>query len=75
MNDNDFNSRPSITDENLIAAAMKYLQYHDPANATRENAISLLAFMQTVAKELSMTTSEVDFDAHYEAYKEQRPGA
>ena len=73
MNDNDFNTRPSITDENLIAAAMKYLQYHDPANATRENAISLLAFMQTIAKELSTTMSEMDFDSHYEAYKAQGP--
>ncbi|MGB4768137.1 MAG: hypothetical protein WBP22_02660 [Candidatus Saccharimonas sp.] len=75
MNDNDFDTRPSITDENLIAAAMKYLQYHDPENATREDAISLLAFMQTVAKEVSTTMSEDGFDTYYEAYKAQRPEA
>jgi len=72
MNDTEFNERPSINDEKLIAAAMNYLKYHDPENATREDAISLLAFMQTVAKGLSTTMSEASFDEYYEAYKEQR---
>lgn len=72
MNDTEFNKRPSINDEKLIAAAMNYLKYHDPENATREDAISLLAFMQTVARGLSTTMSEVSFDEYYEAYKEQQ---
>lgn len=72
MNDTEFSERPSINDEKLIAAAMNYLKYHDPENATRENAISLLAFMQTVAKEVSTTMTEEAFDKYYEAYKEQQ---
>lgn len=72
MNDTEFTKRPSINDENLIEAAMTYLKYHDPANAAREDAISLLAFMQTVAKEVSTTMSEDGFDKYYEDYKEHR---
>lgn len=72
MNDTEFTKRPSITDEKLIAAAMTYLKYHDPSNATRDDAISLLAFMQTVAKEVSTTMAEEAFDKYYEAYKEHR---
>ena len=72
LKDTDFRKRPSITDERLITAAMTYLRYHDSSNASRENAISLLAFMQTVAKEVSMTMTEEAFDQYYEAFKEHQ---
>lgn len=71
MSDMDF-KQVDINDEELIAVAMNYLKYHDPENATREDAISLLAFMQTVAKSVATTMSAEDFDKYYEAYKEER---
>lgn len=72
MDETEFTKRPSITDEKLIVAAMTYLKYHDPSNATREDAVSLLAFMQTAAKEVSTITSEEGFNAYYDAYKEEQ---
>lgn len=72
MTDSDEFKRLDITDEKLIAAALNYLKLNDPDNATREDAISLLAFMQTVAKEVASTMSEASFDEYYESYKQQR---
>jgi len=72
MTNADFQQRPSINDETLIAQAMNYLTYHDPENATREDAISLLAFMQTTAKEVATTLSADTFDEYYKAYKEEQ---
>jgi hypothetical protein len=71
INSDDF-KRLDIHDEELIAKTMNYLKYHDPENATREDAISLLAFMQTVAKEVAETMSADSFDDYYKAYKEHR---
>lgn len=71
MNDTDF-EQIDINDEKLIAVAMNYLKYHDPENATREDAISLLSFMQTVAKGVASTMSVETFDKYYSKYKEQR---
>lgn len=61
-----------INDEGAIAVAMDYLKYHDPENASREDAISLLAFMQTVAVDVASTMSIEDFDKYFEEYKMQR---
>ena len=61
-----------INDEGAIAVAMDYLKYHDPENASREDAISLLAFMQTVADGVASTMSIEDFDKYFEEYKTQR---
>lgn len=72
MTDSDEFKRLDITDERLIASALNYLKLNDPDNATREDAISLLAFMQTVAKEVASTMSEASFDKYYEEYKQQR---
>ena len=71
MNDTDFQPI-DINDEKMIAVAMNYLKYHDPENATKEDAISLLSFMQTVAKGVASTMSAEDFDKYYEEYKAQR---
>jgi uncharacterized protein YktA (UPF0223 family) len=72
MNGSDDFKRPDIHDEKLIAKAMNYLKYHDPEKATREDAISLLEFMQTVAKEVAETVSADSFDDYYKAYKEHQ---
>lgn len=53
MTDQKFKRYNIYDDEALIAKAMTYLQYNDPDAATREDAISLLAFMQTVAKSVA----------------------
>lgn len=71
MNDTDF-QQIDINDEKLIGVAMNYLKYHDPENATREDAISLLSFMQTVAKGVASTMSAEAFDEYYNEYKAQR---
>lgn len=71
MNDTDF-QQIDINDEKMIAIAMNYLKYHDPENATREDAISLLSFMQTIAKGVASAMSIEDFDKYYEEYKAQR---
>lgn len=71
MTDMDF-KQVDINDEGAITIAMNYLKYHDPENATREDAISLLAFMQTVADGVASTMSIEDFDKYYEEYKAQR---
>ena len=71
MTDMDF-KQIDINDEGAIAVAMNYLKYHDPENATREDAISLLAFMRTVSDGIATTMSIEDFDKYYEDYKSQR---
>jgi uncharacterized protein YktA (UPF0223 family) len=50
---------------------MKYLKYNDPENATREDAISLLAFMQTVAKGVATTLDSETFDKYYQQFKNE----
>ena len=72
MTDRNDLKRPDIYDEALIAKAMNHLKYADPAHATREDAISLLAFMQTVAKEVAPHVNINDFDELYKLYKERR---
>jgi hypothetical protein len=72
MTNSDEFERPDINDEALITKVVNYLKYNDPHNATREDAVSLLAFMQTVAKEVAATTSDENFDDYYKAYKEQQ---
>lgn len=65
-------SQVDINDEDVIAVAMNYFKYHDPENASHEDAISLLAFMQTVAEGVASTMSIEDFDKYFEEYKTQR---
>lgn len=63
--------RLDIYDEGLIEKAMTHLKYADPQNATREDAISLLAFMQTIAKSIA-DSSTMTLDDYYKLYKEQK---
>lgn len=51
---------------------MKYLKYNDPENCSREDAISLLAFMQTVAKEVAPRLDADSFDEYYQKYKQSK---
>ena len=44
----DFDDLNLADSEEAIEAALKYLQYHDSANANREYAIGLLKKMQEV---------------------------
>lgn len=69
---NDFKRFNIFEDEELITKAMNYLAHADPANASREDAISLLAFMQTTAKEVANTLPD-SFEDYFKAYKEQQP--
>lgn len=68
---NDFKRFNIYEDEELIAKAMNYLARADPYNATREDAISLLAFMQTTAREIANTLPD-SFEDYFKAYKEQQ---
>ena len=67
----DFKRYKIYENEKLIAKAMNFLKYNDPENATREDAISLLAFMQTAAKEVANTLPN-SFEEYYKAYKQQQ---
>jgi len=69
----DFKRLNIYEDETLIAKAMNHLKYVDPDNATREDAVSLLAFMQTIAQQAPQHISAASFDESYKAYKEQQP--
>jgi hypothetical protein len=69
----DFKRYNIYENEELIAKTMDNLKYIDPEHATREDAISLLEFMQTTAKVVADTLPD-NFDQYYKAYKAQRPG-
>lgn len=71
MADQDDFKRLDINDEALIEKAMNHLKYADPEHATREDAISLLAFMQTVAKSIA-DTSTMTLDDYYKLYKDHK---
>lgn len=65
----DFNDLNLADSEEAIEAALKYLKYHDPANANREYAVGLLQFMNRVAKEVA-GKSDLDFEAFVDRYNE-----
>ncbi|HSX05436.1 MAG TPA: hypothetical protein VLF69_03140 [Candidatus Saccharimonadales bacterium] len=71
LDKNDFQKSNFAEDEAVIAKAMQYLKYVDPDHAAREDAISYLEFMQTVAEQVAKVTP-LDFDAFYEDYKKQQ---
>lgn len=68
---NDFKRFNIYENDELIEKAMNYLAYADPANASREDAVSLLEFMQITAKEVANTLPD-SFEEYFEAYKAQR---
>jgi len=71
LDQNDFQKVNMSKDEAVIAEAINYLRHIDPEKATRENAISYLEYMYTVA-DFTNKNTELDFDAFYEKYKEEQ---
>lgn len=67
--DTDFNDRNLAENEVVIAKAINYLKYYNPANANREYAIGMLKRMQIVAKPLA-DGSEFDFEEFVKNYNE-----
>jgi len=66
----DFKRYKIYENEKLITKAMNFLKYADPDHATREDAISYLEFMQTVAVEVAHTIPD-SLEEYFEAYKSQ----
>ncbi len=71
LDKNDFQKVNLSKDEEAIAKAINLLKYHDPENATRENAISYLEYMFTAAEWASKQT-DLTFDDFYEKYKAEQ---
>ena len=71
LDKNDFQKSNLAEDEQIITKAMNYLKYTDPDHATRDDAISYLEFMQTVAEQTAKVIP-LDFDAFYEDYKKRQ---
>jgi anti-sigma-K factor RskA len=65
----DFDDLNLAESDEALEAALNYLKYHDPANANREYALGLLAFMNRVAKEVA-DKSDLDFEAFVARYNE-----
>ena len=65
--DKDFNDRNLAENEEVIAKTINYLKYHDPANANRDHAISLLKLMQRVGKSIAAKTP-LSFEEFVERY-------
>lgn len=55
-------------DEETIQKTLRYLEIHDPENATREYAIGFLKFMQRFAHVASKSEG-FDFEEFLEKYK------
>jgi hypothetical protein len=65
----DFNDLNLAESEEALEAALQYLKYHDPANANRQYALGLLAFMNRVAKEVADKTA-INFEDFVDRYNE-----
>lgn len=69
LDKNDFGNRNLADDEEVIAKALNYLKYKDPANANREYAIGLLKRMQHVAENVA-DKSPLSFEEFIERYNQ-----
>lgn len=69
LNANDFDDRNLVDNEEVIAKAIEYLKYKDPANANREYAIGLLKRMQSVAKSMA-GKSPLSFEEFVDQYNQ-----
>jgi hypothetical protein len=66
---NDFDERNLADNEEVIAKAINYLKYKDPANANREYAIGLLKRMQHVAQGMG-DKSPLSFEQFIDQYNQ-----
>jgi hypothetical protein len=67
--DTDFDDRNLSENEEVIAKAINYLKYHDPANANRDYAIGLLRYMQRASRAVA-DKSELSFEEFVERYNQ-----
>ena len=67
----DFDDLNLADNEEVIAAAINYLKYHDPANANRDYAIGLLKRMSEVSKTLADGT-KLSFEEFVEKYNKTK---
>ncbi|QHU91175.1 hypothetical protein GWK75_01740 [Candidatus Saccharibacteria bacterium oral taxon 955] len=69
-NEDTFKNLHLYEDEETIQKTLRYLEIHDPENATRDYAIGFLKFMQRFAHVASKSES-FDFEGFLEKYKKQ----
>ena len=67
-NEDRFKDLRLYEDEETIQKTLRYLEIHDPENATREYAIGFLKFMQRFAHVASKTEG-FDMDDFLDRYK------
>lgn len=67
-NEDTFKDLRLYEDEETIQKTLRYLEIHDPENATREYAIGFLKFMQHFAHVASKTEG-FDMDDFLDRYK------
>ena len=67
-NEDTFKDLRLYEDEETIQKTLRYLEIHDPENATREYAIGFLKFMQRFAHVASKTKG-FDMDDFLDRYK------
>lgn len=67
-NEDTFKDLHLYEDEEAIQKTLRYLEIHDPENATREYAIGFLKFMQRFAY-VASKTERVDPEEFLEKYK------
>lgn len=67
--DTDFDDRNLSENEEVIAKAINYLKYHNPANANRDYAIGLLRYMQRASRAVA-DKSELSFEEFVERYNQ-----
>ena len=67
-NEDTFKNLHLYEDEETIQKTLRYLEIHDPENATREYAIGFLKFMQRFAH-VASKTERVDPEEFLEKYK------
>lgn len=67
-NEDTFKDLRLYEDEETIQKTLRYLEIHDPENATREYAIGFLKFMQRFAHVASKTEG-FDMDDLLDRYK------
>lgn len=67
-NEDTFKDLRLYEDEETIQKTLRYLEIHDPENATREYAIGFLKFMQRFAH-VASKTERFDMDDLLDRYK------
>lgn len=67
-NEDTFKNLHLYEDEETIQKTLRYLEIHDPENATRDYAIEFLKFMQRFAH-IASKTEGFDMDDFLDRYK------